>query len=185
MSPAGIIGGNGLYVRVVGIGVVLRGENTKKIATIVLSHGRSFRWCGLIARQRVPAAVEFTIYLGAEQCGVSELLPAVLDAVAADAHAFEFVAGGVKHIVKDVGLFVLSDLGGSEIDERCCHRVKDSKTNKIVYIILMCFYPKISRFHSPWRSFGAVQSTKKPVSKVFQSIAKKKRWRKNNLFLLY
>ncbi len=38
----------------------------------------------------------------------------------------------------------------------------------------MCFYPKISRFHSPWRSFGAVQSTKKPVSKVFQSIAKKK-----------
>ena len=29
MSPAGIIGGNGLYVRVVGIGVVLRGENTK------------------------------------------------------------------------------------------------------------------------------------------------------------
>ena len=40
--------------------------------------------------------------------------------------------------------------------------------------MLMYFYPKISRFHSPWRSFGAVQSTKKPVSKVFQSIAKKK-----------
>ena len=155
------------------------------MAMIVLSNGRSFHRCRLLAGERVPAVVEFSVDFRAEQCGVSELLPAVLDAVAADAHAFEFVAGGVKHIVKDVGLFVLSDLGGSEIDERCCHRVKDSKTNKIVYIILMCFYPKISRLHSPWRSFGAVQSTKKPVSKVFQSIAKKKRWRKNNLFLLY
>ena len=87
-----------------------------------LHDGKALLGGGILAGERVPAAVEFTIYLGAEQCGVSVPLLPVLDAVAAYAHAFEFVAGGVKRVVKDVGLFVLSDLGGSEIDERCCHR---------------------------------------------------------------
>jgi len=92
------------------------------MAMIVLSNGRSFHRCRLLAGERVPAAVEFPVDFRAEQGRVSLPFPGALDAVAADAHAFEFVAGGVKHVVKDVGLFVLSDLGGSEIDERCCHR---------------------------------------------------------------
>ena len=87
-----------------------------------LHNGDPFRRCGLLASQRVPAVVEFSVDFRTNQIGVFESLPGTLDTVAAYAHPLEFVAGGVKHVVKDVGLFVLSDLGGSEIDERCCHK---------------------------------------------------------------
>ena len=99
-----------------------------------LHDGDPFRGCGIFADQRVPAVIEFTIYLGAEQCGVSVLLPAVLNAVAAYAHALEFVGGGVEHIVKDVDLFVLSDLRGSEIDEWCFHDVSVDKNYYCIYL---------------------------------------------------
>jgi len=92
------------------------------MAMMVLNNGRSFRRCGLLAGERIPAVVEFPVDFRAEQIGVFESLPGALETVATYAHPFEFVAGGVKHVVKDVGLFVLSDLGGSEIDEWCCHK---------------------------------------------------------------
>ena len=92
------------------------------MAMMVLNNGRSFRRCGLLASQRIPAVVEFPVDFRAEQGRVSLPFPGTLDTVAAYAHPFEFVAGGVKHVVKDVGLFVHSDLGGSEIDEWCCHK---------------------------------------------------------------
>ena len=93
------------------------------MSLIVLSNGRSFHRCRLLAGERVPAVVEFSVDFRAEQCRVSLSFPRALDTVAAHAHTLEFVAGGVKHVVKDVGLFVLSDLRGSEIDEWCCHDV--------------------------------------------------------------
>ncbi len=87
-----------------------------------LHNGDPFRGGGIFASQRVPAVVEFSVDFRAEQGRVSLPFPGTLDTVAAYAHPLEFVAGGVKHVVKDVGLFVLSDLGGSEIDERYCHK---------------------------------------------------------------
>ena len=70
------------------------------MAMMVLNNGSSFRRCGLLANQRVPAAVEFPVDFRTNQIGVFESLPGALDTVATYAHPFEFVAGGVKHVVK-------------------------------------------------------------------------------------
>ena len=69
------------------------------MAMMVLNNGRSFRRCGLLAGERVPAVVEFPVDFRAEQGRVSLPFPGTLDTVAAYAHPFEFVAGGVKHVV--------------------------------------------------------------------------------------
>ena len=63
---------------------------------MVLNNGRSFRRCGLLSDQRVPAVVEFPVDFRAEQCRVSLPFPGAFDTVAAHAHTLEFVAGGVS-----------------------------------------------------------------------------------------
>ena len=89
-----------------------------------LHDGEALLGGGILAGERVPAAVEFPVDFRAEQGRVSLPFPGALDTVAADAHAFEFVAGGVKHVVTDIQFLVPHYLCGSEIDESYSHRVK-------------------------------------------------------------
>ena len=76
---------------------------------------------GVPAGQGVPAVVEFPVHFRTEQGGVPCPFPAVPDAVAAYAHAFELLVGRVQDVVADVHLLVAHHLRGSEIDEWCCH----------------------------------------------------------------
>ena len=98
-----------------------------------LHNGNALLGSGVLSGQRVPAGVELAVRLTAEQGCIFQLFPAVLDAVAAYAHAFEFVVCRVKDVVADVHLLVPHHLCGSEINEWCCHD-ENVLRNYLMYI---------------------------------------------------
>lgn len=89
-----------------------------------LHDGDPFRGGRFLTDQRIPAVVKLPVDFGAEQCRVFCPFTRAPDAVAADTHAFEFVAGRVNDVVTYIHFFVAHHLRGSEIDEWCCHRKK-------------------------------------------------------------
>ena len=86
-----------------------------------LHDGDALFGSGILTGQRIPSLVEFPVDLAAEQCGIFYLLPPTLDAVASNAHTFEFVICWVKDVIADVHLLVPHHLCGSEINEWYCH----------------------------------------------------------------
>ena len=75
----------------------------------------------LFPRQGVPASIEPSVGLRAQQARIAQALAAVPDAVAADSSPLEFSADRVKNMVAHIDLLVGGHLCRDEVDERCWH----------------------------------------------------------------
>jgi len=75
----------------------------------------------LFPRQGVPASIEPSVGLRAQQARIAQTLAAVPDAVAADSSPLEFSADRVKNMVAHIDLLVGGHLCRDEVDERCWH----------------------------------------------------------------
>ena len=108
--------------------------------------GDPFRGSRFLTDQRIPAVVKLPVDFRAEQCRVFCPFTRAPDAVAADTHALELVAGRVKDVVADIDFFVSHHLSGFKINERCGHKKKMMmKINYCIYRIIV-FLPENNAF---------------------------------------